>query len=222
MAYDSEFRLYGFINDKLRELGWDTRSPRNGGQVYTQNEYTANPQLKEALGLLRPENTVKLGGQEYWIIEAKKSINHLDQALKEAEEYADKINDISGINCQIITGIAGSPDETYHIETRCLVKGKWKSLKINNRLSTGFISPQQMAAVLDVGTGELNEYNIDDNLFISKTQGINEILHQGAINKRDRASVMACVLLALAQDERLSLTNDATTLINDVNARAEV
>ena len=221
MAYDSEVRLYGFIRDKLKELGWDSRSPRNGGQVYTQNEYASNPQLKNALGLLRPENIVKLENQEYWTIEAKRSIDLLDVAVKEAEEYAAKINEVPELNCQIITGIAGSPDETYHIETRCLVKGIWKPLKINNRLSTGFISPEQIAAVLAVKTGELNEYNIDDNLFISKTQGINEILHRGAINKRDRASVMACVLLALAEDERLSLTNNASTLINDINTRAE-
>lgn len=35
---DSEFRMYGYILDRLQEMGWDSRSPRRGGHVLTQNE----------------------------------------------------------------------------------------------------------------------------------------------------------------------------------------
>ncbi|MXY28296.1 hypothetical protein F4Y59_09075 [Candidatus Poribacteria bacterium] len=76
-AKDSEVRLYGFILDKLKELGWDTRSPKNGGQVYAQNELRYNEQLKIALGLLCPEYIVELSEREYWVIEAKAAIKDL-------------------------------------------------------------------------------------------------------------------------------------------------
>ena len=221
MAKDSEVRLYGFILDKLKELGWDIRSPRNGGKVYAQNELRYNEKLKMALGLLCPEYIVELNEREYWVIEAKASVKDLDVAVKEAIGYANGINRQSGLNCQIITGIAGSPDTTYHLETQCLVHGRWSPLKINGRDSTGFISSTQTDTLITNRTGELNEYNVgDSNYFKSKTQNINEILHEGQINKRDRASVMACILLALAEDAKLSLSENATTLINDINTRA--
>ena len=53
MIKDSETRLYGFIRSKLKELGWDTRSPRNDGQVYAQNEFANDFRRKKALGLQR-------------------------------------------------------------------------------------------------------------------------------------------------------------------------
>ena len=123
MAKDSEFRLYPLIFDKLKELGWDIRSVKSGGRVHTQNEIYNNPQLKVALGKLRPENTVELGNSEYWIIEAKSSINKLPKAISEAKEYAQKINSHQELSCKFITGIAGSPDTTYFVETQCLVNG---------------------------------------------------------------------------------------------------
>ena len=29
---------YSFIEKRLKEMGWDTKSPTRGSQVYTQNE----------------------------------------------------------------------------------------------------------------------------------------------------------------------------------------
>ena len=220
---DSEFRLYGFILDKLKEVGWKTQSLRNGGQVFAQNELQSDTQLKLALGLKRPEYIVQINEHEHWTIEAKSAIGDLDLAVKEAIQYADSINSKSERNCQIVTGIAGSPDATYHIETKCLVNGVWTTLTINGRKATGFISPKQVDSVIAGGTGALDEYDIGNyDRFIAKTQNINKILHAGAINRRDRASVMGCILLALAEDEMLSLSDNPVRLIKDINTRAEL
>lgn len=219
---DSEFRLYGFILDKLKEVGWKIQSIRNGGQVFAQGELRDDPQLKLALGLKRPEYIVQLNELECWAIEAKSEIGDLDIAVKEAIEYADHINNKSERNCQIATGVVGSPDATYHVETQCFVNGTWKKLTINERKATGFISPKQMNSLIATGTGALDEYDIGNyDRFIAKTQSINKILHDGAINKRDRASVMGCILLALATDEALPLSNTPSLLIKDINTRAE-
>ena len=219
---DSEFRLYGFILDKLKEVGWKIQSIRNGGQVFAQGELQNDPQLKLALGLKRPEYIVQLNERECWAIEAKSAIGDLDIAVKEAIEYAEHINSKSERNCQIPTGIAGSPDATYYVETQCLVNGVWTPLTINGRKATGFVSPQQMESLIATGTGALDEYDIGNyHRFIAKTQNINKILHDGAINKRDRASVMGCILLALATDEALPLSDTPSLLIKDINTRAE-
>lgn len=186
---DSEARLYGFILERLKELGWDTRSVKRGGHVYAQTELRQNPDLKSSLGLNHPEYIVKLNEREYWVIEGKRDCRDLKIAIQEAESYADQINLNPNLSCSIITGIAGSPDSTYHVETRCFIENKWEVLRINDREATGFISPSQMQEVLERGT--LINYDIDDQLFILRTSSINTILHGGAINKRNRAGALA-------------------------------
>ncbi len=216
---DSEFRLYGYITRLLVESGWDIRPPQRGGQVYAQNEALRDEGLKAALGQGRPEYVVKLGSGEYWVIEAKSDLRDLPAAIEQAEGRADLINR-QGLSCRIITGVAGSPDTTHYIETRVLVAGSWKPLILNNRESTGFVSPSQVAAILSNGN-ELLEYDIAESLFNEKVTKINQVLHQGGINKRNRAGVLASLLLALAKDERMRISDSAMTLIRDINSRAE-
>ena len=220
MMPDSEFRLYGFILDALKEMGWDVRPPARGGQVFTQNEALRDEGLKMALGQDRPENVIVVGEGEYWVIEAKSDTRDIAKSVQEAQGYAAQINAVPGLSCRIITGVAGIPDTTHYIETYCLVDAEWRPLMLNHRRATGFVSPQQAAAILSAGNGQLVEYHIDEGLFNSKAEQINDTLHQGGINKRNRAGVLACLLLALAQDERMSLSDDPTTLITDINIRA--
>ena len=216
---DSEFRLYGYITTLLAELGWDVRPPQRGGQVYAQNEALRDEGLKAALGQGRPEYVVELEPGEYWVIEAKSGLRDLPAAIEQAQGRADLIN-LQGLSCRIITGVAGSPDTTHYIETLALVGGLWKPLFLNNRQSTGFVSPSQAAAILSNGN-ELIEYDIAESLFNDKVAKINQVLHQGGINKRNRAGVLASLLLALAKDERMSISDNTMTLIRDINSRAE-
>lgn len=215
---DSEARWHGVIHQRLEELGWNTRSCASGGQVYTQTELRQNPYLKEALGLQSPENIVALDDVEHWVIEAKSDSRNLPVAIQEAIGYATKVNSHSQLSCKVVTGLAGSPDSTFHVETRCLVGVKWEVLTINGRAATGFIAPFQMREAIQ--RGRLYEYDIDDELFNKRTQTINKILHEGAINKRNRAGALACILLALTADQTFTLSEIASNLINDVNTRA--
>lgn len=217
---DSEFRLYGYILQRLSEVGWDRRTPSKGGHVYTQNEALEDSKLKSAFGSKRPENVVVVAAGEYWVIEAKSDVGDLAKAVQEARGRARAINGIEGASCRIITGIAGNPDTTHYIETHCLVGDHWERLSINNRDSTGFISPDQVRMVLTSGGAALHEYEIDDALFDAKTASINETLHQGGINKRNRARVLACLLLALAEDAELPVSTSLNVLIGDINNRA--
>ena len=218
---ESEFRSYSFIEKRLKEMGWDTRSPARGGRVYTQNEARRqNPKLKEALGLGKPEYVAVVREKSFWVIEAKASEKDICEALKDAKNRAKKINATTGIQCRLITGVAGSPDSTLYIETYCLVDGKWKPLQINNKRSTGFISPEQAYKVVEQGKGKIDDYDIPDMLFRQKAKEINALLHNGAFDKRDRAGALACMLLALANDPRMSTNQKPRTFIRDINNRA--
>ena len=78
---DSEFRLYPLILEKLKDLGWNTKTISRGGSVYTQTELRNNEELKFALDGKVPENIVKINEKEYWVIEAKSDPGHLNKAI---------------------------------------------------------------------------------------------------------------------------------------------
>lgn len=145
----------------------------------------------------------------------------MSKALSQAKNRADDINSHPSISCRLITGTAGTPDTIHYVETQFLQDGEWKRLRINGRQSTGFPSPEQVRKIHASGEAELHEYDIDDALFASKTEHINKILHDGGINKRNRASVLACLLLALADDSALVVNKNAITLVEDINTRAK-
>lgn len=219
----SEFRTYGFILDALASLGWNKSSPAKGGQVYTQNEIQHDEDLKSVLGLRRPENVVVVDNnpRQYWVIEAKADIKAMRKALKQAKELAELINRIEPMICRLVTGIAGDPDSTHLIETHFMVSpDEWEPVTINGRQATGFVSPGQVSEILVSESSSIDEYEIDEELFLDKTQQINKILHDGGINKRNRAAVLASLLLAIAFDPRFKVHGDLRTMIGDINTRA--
>ena len=136
MKGDSEFRVYTYIERVLKLLGWDTKNPKSGGQVYTQGEFRGhNALLTEALGRKTPENIVVIpwdGGLRYWVVEAKSLHSDIKLALSEAMEYAEIINKMEPGAACFATGIAGSPDESFFVSTNYWNGKKWDEIKINH------------------------------------------------------------------------------------------
>lgn len=139
---DSEVEAYIFIRDKLDELGWDPRNPARSpdGEVYTQNQVLENLTFQRALGQNRPENVVKISETKYWVIEAKNRREKLDQAISEAKEYAEDINDEETIDAVLISGVAGNDADKYRVETQFRVDGSFEKVKINGKPASGLLS----------------------------------------------------------------------------------
>ncbi len=220
---DSEFRLYPFIEKSLTELGWDIRNPLKhpNGQVYTQNEVLHDRILKPLFDKSKPENLVKIREGVFWVIEAKPDHKEIEIASGEAKDiYAAKINRSSSVKCLFATGIAGSVDSTFFVETFYLnKKGRWIRVKINGINTTGFITPAQANYIIENDSPNVENQEIKEELFFKKANLINEMLHLGAINKKNRARVIASLLLALVNDEYFRISSDLTTLVEDINAR---
>jgi hypothetical protein len=220
---DTEVDAYIFIKDNLKILGWDTRNPaRNpAGEVFTQNECFHHPEIKKRLKQDRPENIVKLSEKYFWVIEAKRTHQQLNQALTEAEEYAKEINKSRLIKSIIISGVAGNQTDSYLIKSRFLENSKFVPITINGKEISGLISKEIARLLLDTNNPSIEDVPVDEQLFLSKAEKINQFLHLGAINKNYRARVMAALLLALIDDVPPNIDAPPSVLIDEINSRAK-
>ncbi|MXW54020.1 MAG: N-6 DNA methylase [Gammaproteobacteria bacterium] len=218
----TEVDAYIFIKRKLNELGWDTRNPQRNpdGQVYTQNECLANPYIKAALGRERPENIVKITEGEIWVIEAKSTHGNIDKASNEAKEYASKINSRSIYSTRIVSGVAGNDDDGFVVKTKYLKNQKWLPVEINGIEATGLLSPNECDTLLSTNQSNIEDPEIDDRRFIATAEKINSILHEGAVNPHQRATVVSALLLSMLTQHGPNIEERETSiLIDDINAR---
>jgi type I restriction enzyme M protein len=160
---ETEVEAYGYIRQRLDDLGWAVKNPSlaTGGQVWTQNQCLAHPDIKRAFGAMRPENVIKLSESLVWVIEAKKSRPELEKALDEAvSEYAKRINDLSGsaVRAIIASGVAGSEQSGYLVMTKVRVDGRWRTVTINGQNATGLLSPDNVRILLESGGSDIRDF----------------------------------------------------------------
>jgi type I restriction enzyme M protein len=220
---NTEVDSYVFIKQQLKALGWDARNPtRNaGGQVYTQNECLDFEEFKEHLGLERPENIVKLTETSYWLIEAKRNREQIDQALAEAEEYANKINASQHVKVVLISGIAGNDSDRYIVRNKFLQNGVFRPVTLNGQEASGLVTPQLARILLESQQAAVADVPVDERAFLASAERINGFLHDGGINKNVRARVMAALLLSLVGDTQPNVDAEPLVLIRDINSRAQ-
>ena len=220
---DSEFRTYIYIENVLKDLGWDTSNPTRGGAVYTQGEfYRHDSLLTTALGQKAPENTILIPwdtGFRYWIVEAKRSHQQLKQALREAQVYSDKVNAVEPGAARFATGIAGTPDDSFYVTTTYWDGQKWLEVSINDFDTTGFLSLEQCKSILNADNPAIPHYEVDLASFLKKANDINEALHRNGVAARDRARMIAGLLLALVEEQTMRISEKPRTLANDINIR---
>jgi type I restriction enzyme M protein len=221
---DSEAEAYEFIRRRLREIGWSVKNPSlgTGGQVWTQNQCLAHPEIKRCLGLARPENVIQLSETKLWVIEAKNSRSALKRALYEAEnDYAWLINNGGRITVPVISGVAGNDSTGYEVRTRLLVGGEYKPVTINGCEATGLLDPKTIEILLSSGNPDIADLVIDETVFLTAAESINRALHIGGINKNDRAKVMAALLLSMLDNNDPDVESDLLVLIDDINTRTK-
>ena len=227
MAIDSEFRIYPYIDKVLADLGWNTNNPAGarGGSVYTQGEFRSHsPLLAEALGRKTPENIILIpwdGGFRYWVVEAKANHRNITRALNEAQDYADRINAIDSGAARFATGIAGTLDDSFYVTTTYWNGHQWSEVEINNYETTGFLSLEQCEYILRDNNHSSARFDDDPDRFLKKANDINKTLHSNEVPVGDRASIMASLLLALAQDANLKIHADPQRLIREINGLIE-
>lgn len=221
---DSEVDAYAFIKEYLGIQGWNTKNPNRvpSGQVYTQTECLDNAEIKRHLNRAHPENIVRITETELYVIEAKRSKNQIDQALSEAEnDYAKLINRSRSLKARFISGVAGNATDGFLVKSKFFKNGAYRPIKINGKEITGFVSPLIAQLILEANSPEIDDLPVDEQLFLHAAEEINRILHIGAINKNQRARVMAALLLSMVDDTRPNVDAVPRVLITEINSRAE-
>ena len=234
MLKESEFRSYPYIIKCLKDLSWDTKNPKRGGDVYTQGEFRKHdPILHNALGLDTPENIVLIpwkGGHCYWIIEAKADHQDLEKAVSEAKQYAKMVNEANSLIqtsndkmglARFVTGIAGTPDDTFYVATHFWNGKKYAEIAINDYETTGFLSKEQCLSILNKNSSNIDLFDDNPDRFLSKANSINQTLQTNEIPVGERAKIMAALLLALAQDRNMQIYSDPTRLMREINGLIE-
>ncbi len=219
----TEVDAYVYIKRQLKELGWDVRNPTTNpsGQVWTQNQCLAHPTIKRAWGMKRPENVVKLSESELWVIEAKADRRDIGRANDEAQNcYAKLVNELnSDVVVKLVTGIAGNDDEGWTVQNFVNLNGSWSRVTINSQPTTGFLTSSDVRVLLESGTSDIGDFTPPQWLFLQAAERINRTLHNGGINKNDRAKTMAALLLSVVEQPP-NLNTSLSVLIGEINARS--
>jgi type I restriction enzyme M protein len=221
-ARSTEVDAYVFIKEQLKLRGWDTRNParQQGGKVYTQNECHAHADIAAALGLQKPENVVMVTDLIVWVLESKRTHKELDDAVSEAVDYARLISAGGKLSPMFVSGVAGNAHDGFLIRNRMLIGGKYVPIKINEVETTALLSKEEAEKLLQSNRPNLDNPPIDERFFLSRAEHINAVLHLGAVNPHQRASVMAALLLSMIGETMPNIEErDASVLIGDINSR---
>lgn len=219
----SEFTSYIFIKNELNILGWNTKNPARNidGEVYTQQECLDHPEIQQYLIRKKPEYVVKLREDQFYIIEAKPRLEELDKAFSEALEYANLINESQLIKASVISGVAGNDEDGYLVKSAFLEEGHFKIINYHDKEITALLSPEISNELIDKESATIERLEINEAQLLKTAEEINEILHLGSINKDERASVMATILLSLLDETKPNYNASPKIFVKDINNRAE-
>ncbi len=214
----SEVHAYTHIlNEFVSKKGWSKQ------QVFTQQESQNIPTVAKYLKNQRPENVIEINKGVLYVIEAKNVRSKLEQALKEAEkDYADLLNKDKHVKALFITGLAGNDFEGFVAKSKYLENGKWKVITENEFEVTGLLSKTQIDKILETNSASIKDFEIDEKEFLHAAESINQILHDGAINKDYRARVISALLLALTEGSNIDLSVNPHLLIESINSRVDL
>ena len=157
-----------------------------------------------------------------WVIEAKRSHQQLQEAVREAEDYATKIRPSTHVHPLFISGVAGNDIDSFLVRSEFWDGSRYVPITLNGVLATGLLTPVHLDQILSTGVAEISDPQIDEQLFLARAEHINAILHHGAVNPHQRAGVMAALLLAMLSSTPPNIEErDPSTLISDINGRAQ-
>ena len=223
--HTSERRSEHLLNDLLVSQGWNLGKPPRG-HVLLQNEYRAFPDLEDALkkasksgpGHGIPEAI--LVDQESLtpvaVIETKKSITEENEAVAEAQVYADALFDCGWY--PIAIGLAGTSDDEFSLRvSKRTPKREWKSVTYGGQpigwIPT-FTDLERVAT--PSGPTEIRPTIPRLEVLAAKADELNRLLREARIKDEFRPATVAAIMLALWHSKG-AIRRDPGYILRDIN-----
>ena len=219
----SEYTSYIYIKQELGKIGWNTKNPARNidGEVYTQQECLDHSEIHKFLGRQKPEYVVKINEDNFYIIEAKATLDEIDKAFNEAIGYANDLNKSKIIKAPIISGVAGNDEDGYIVRSAFLENSNFEIINYHGKEITSLVSKELAGLVISENKARISKLEIDEAQLLRIAESINEILHSGSINKDERASVMSAIILSMIDDTKPNYKAEPIVFVKDINNRAE-
>lgn len=220
----SERRTEHLLNDLLESQGWDKRRPPQGDIVF-QSEYRAYPELREALAraskkgpgqgvpeaiLIEKESNVPIA-----VIEAKRNVGEIDQAIREAQNYAGALH--RNNQRPVAVGLAGTAEDGFSLRVSKKVGNGWELITYD-RNPINWIPTRADLTLISSPSGptEIRPSIPPLEVLAARADEINRLLRESRVKDEFRPAVVAAVMLALWHSKG-DIRRDARHILSDIN-----
>lgn len=199
-AKRAESRCRYLVRNIATQKGWDIRHPHKGGQFLEEQEIE-DYFNDSGLGKTKPDFLVCKNYKPIIVVEAKNEKTKIDNAINEATDYADAINQHGTYHVNIAVGVAGEEDNGYLFVTKFYNGTEWVELSARGYKLTSFPSVSEVdnAIITNNGTTEVSIPNVSD--YITTAIELSSILRSAKIEPSLRPKVLGAVITALYQGE---------------------
>lgn len=224
MSGSSERRAEYLLNDLLQSQGWDARRPPQG-DVVIQQEYRAFPDLNEALSkasksgpgpgipefiLMNREDQAPLA-----VIEAKRSVNDIENAIGEAQGYADALLERGWP--VLAVGLAGVSEDGFELRVSKQVGREWMLITYDGNPINWIPTRVDLDRIIvPNGPAEIRPSVPPLDVLSSRADEINRLLRESGIKDELRPINVAAVMLALWHS-RGKIRREPQYLLGDIN-----
>lgn len=215
----AESRARYFFREQAKKRGWKISHPAKGGEILEEQEIVDHfPGI--GLGLERPDFLLVKGGLPVVVVEAKNTSDKIQQAIDEAVEYTNTINNNSPYDIRFAVGVAGEENHGFAVEVRYLKDTEWKPLLSRGYEITTIPTRREVdiALVANDGTTEVEVPDVSE--FIDAAIELSRILRTARVEAPLRPKVIGALALAMYQGEIDLREDHALTSINDLIRQA--
>lgn len=215
----AESRARYYFREQAKKRGWKISHPAKGGEILEEQEIIDHfPDI--GLGLERPDFVLVKGGMPVVVVEAKNTSDKIQQAIDEAVEYTNTINENSQYEVKFAVGVAGEENHGFAVEVRYLKDDEWKPLLSRGYEITTIPTRREVDTALAANDGTTEVEVPDVSEFIDAAIELSRILRTARVEAPLRPKVIGALALAMYQGEIDLIEENALASINELITQA--
>ncbi|MEA5620608.1 N-6 DNA methylase [Cronbergia sp. UHCC 0137] len=216
---NAESRARYYIRQEANKRGWNIAHVSRGGDFLEENEIEAYfPNI--GLSGTKPDFLICFNHEPLIIVEAKNEPSKIDQAIREAIEYAEAINSTQKYNIKFAVGAAGQEDTGFIVGVKYKTNDGWFTLTSSQQELTTIPSKKEVELAILADNGTTNVSVPAAAEFVDAAIEISIILRAAKVEASLRPKVIGAITLAMYQG-KVDLKKESTlTSINNLSSQA--